>query len=135
MFDMGAVYGGYCSDQATTIFLGTPTKEQQDLITLAGEVYETTLKQIRPGMRACDIDAIAREKYAKSALVGVHLAHMVGHGVGLEFHDIPLIKPHVETVIVPGMTFTFEPAVRYPGVGAVRYEKVFHVTKDGLEML
>ena len=133
--DMGAVFGGYCSDQATTIFLGTPTKDQKSRMDIGLGVYDTTLARIRPGMRACDIDGMAREYYSRSELKGAHLPHLVGHGVGLEFHEIPLLKPNVETVVEPGMTFTFEPAVRWEGVGAVRFEEIFLMTEEGVEKL
>lgn len=133
--DMGAVFGGYCSDQATTVFLGTPTKDQKSLMDLAREVYASTLAKIRPGMRACDIDGLAREHYQRSDLEGAHLPHLVGHGVGLEFHEVPLLKPGVETIVEPGMTFTFEPAVRWEGVGAVRFEEIFLMTEEGVEKL
>lgn len=131
IMDMGAVYQGYCSDQATTTFAGSPPPEQKELFDLAKQVHEKTVNMIRPGMRAKEVDSFAREQYEKSRIKGAHLPHMVGHGVGLEFHDIPLILPGNEVVLQPNMVFTIEPAVRVPDLGAIRLEEVYRLTETG----
>ena len=133
--DMGAVYRGYCSDMATTVFVGTPSAEQAELLRVAQEVFDRAFRWVRPGMRACDVDAFVREQYERAGLPGAHVPHIVGHGVGLEFHELPLLKPGETLVLEPGMTFCFEPAVRVPSVGAVRLEEVVVLTEDGLARL
>lgn len=129
--DMGAIYKGYCSDQATTTFAGTPSGEQKELFDAARRINDETAKAVRPGIRANELDAFAREQYEKCGIKGAHLPHMVGHGVGLEFHEIPLIIPTSDVVLQPNMVFTVEPALRVPGVGAIRFEEVYRVTETG----
>ncbi len=59
----------------------------------------------------------------------------VGHGVGLELNELPLIGRGVDTVLVPGMTFSLEPKFVIPGEGIVGIENTFLVTEKGLKRL
>jgi len=56
---------------------------------------------------------------------------MVGHGMGLEFHEIPRIMPNSEDVLQPNMVFTIEPSIRVIGFGAMRFEEVYRLTETG----
>jgi Xaa-Pro aminopeptidase len=61
-----------------------------------------------------------------------HLPHMVGHGMGLEFHEIPRIMPNGDDILQSNMVFTIEPSIRVPGVGAIRFEEVYRLTENGV---
>ncbi len=130
--DMGAIYKGYCSDMATTTFAGKPSPAMKELFDKAAEIQQRTVDMIKPGVRANEVDAFAREQYANVGIKGAHLPHMVGHGVGLEFHEIPLLVPSQDVVIQQNMVFTVEPAVRVPELGAIRFEEVYRVTDEGV---
>ena len=66
---------------------------------------------------------------------GEHFNHGLGHGIGLQVHEGPAIRPLSETVLQPGMVFTIEPGVYLPGWGGVRIEDDVLVTPDGCEVL
>jgi Xaa-Pro aminopeptidase len=59
----------------------------------------------------------------------------VGHGLGLQVHEAPLLKPGSEVVLQPGMVVTVEPGIYLPGWGGVRIEDDVLVTEDGCAVL
>jgi Xaa-Pro aminopeptidase len=95
---------------------------------------ERALQAIRPGVAAQVVDAAARSAIAEAGY-GDYFGHGLGHGLGLEVHEAPAVRPHSETVLEPGMVFTVEPGVYLPGWGGVRIEDDVLVTPDGCEVL
>jgi len=95
-------------------------------------LHHDTVAVVKPGMKAGDVDAFARAQCEKSGgFKNAHLPHMVGHGMGLEFHEIPLIMPGSKVVLQPNMVFTIEPSIRAIGIGAMRFEEVYRLTDNG----
>src|SRR5437764_244389 len=76
---------------------------------------------IRPGVEARTVDAAARSVIAEAGY-GEHFGHGLGHGIGLEVHEGPAVRPNSDAVLRPGMVFTVERGVYLPGWGGVRIE-------------
>jgi Xaa-Pro aminopeptidase len=95
---------------------------------------EAAFAAIRPGVQAQAVDAAARGVIAEAGY-GDYFNHGLGHGIGLEVHEAPAIRPRSETVLQPGMIFTIEPGIYIPGWGGVRLEDDVLVTPDGCEVL
>jgi Xaa-Pro aminopeptidase len=129
----------------------TPTRKNKNERTLVAleEVYEAVLEAqeaainaIRPGVKAKDVDAAARAVLAgakvrsdpKLKLVD-HFTHGLGHGIGLEIHEAPRLRPNSEDVLEAGMVVTIEPGVYIPGWGGVRIEDDVLVTRGGCKVL
>jgi Xaa-Pro aminopeptidase len=95
---------------------------------------QEAIRAVRPGIAARDVDAAARSIIV-AAGYGDHFGHGLGHGIGLQVHEAPAIRPLSETMLEPGMVFTIEPGIYLPGWGGVRIEDDVLVTPDGCEVL
>jgi Xaa-Pro aminopeptidase len=95
---------------------------------------QRALRAIRAGVAAGDVDAEARAEITEAGF-GPYFTHSLGHGLGLQVHEAPLLKPGATVVMRPGMVVTVEPGVYLPGWGGVRIEDDVLVTPDGCEVL
>ncbi|HEY0752654.1 MAG TPA: Xaa-Pro peptidase family protein [Ktedonobacteraceae bacterium] len=135
--DMGARYKGYCADMTRTICLGEPSE------TRMVELYETVLlamKTCEAGLYA-NISGKAADALARNVLLahdlGDYYIHGTGHGIGLQIHEAPDLKPSSpEDMILPaGSVVTVEPGVYIPGWSGLRIENSGIVTENGFEVL
>ena len=85
-------------------------------------------------MRACDIDAIARQIITEAGY-GVNFTHRLGHGIGLDGHEDPYIASSNEEKITSGMSFTIEPGIYIEGQFGVRIEDNIVATDQGIKNL
>ncbi|MBN1641375.1 MAG: aminopeptidase P family protein [Anaerolineae bacterium] len=135
VIDFGALVDGYCSDITRTICLGHADDRYLETWQLVLEVQQRVEAQLRPGMRAREADAIARDRFAQAGC-GEAFGHGLGHGVGLAIHEEPFMGQFVEdTVLEPGMVFTVEPGLYFPGWGGVRIEDIVYLGEEGAEVL
>ena len=133
-FDFGAIYKGYHSDITRTVAVGDITDRQRfiyDSILGCNEHIEDYMKA---GMKACDVDKEARN-FLKERELDTYFNHALGHSVGLEIHESPVLAPRDASILQVGMTETVEPGVYIPGVGGVRIEDTVVIEKDGLSIL
>ncbi len=144
VLDFGGVYGGYCVDLTRTVALGQPDPEQQRVYDAVLAAQNAAIAAVKPGVRAGDIDAAARETLGRHKLAEA-FGHGTGHGLGVEIHEAPRIGPRrgatadapaaPDDAIEPGMVFTIEPGAYLPEWGGVRIEDDVLVTSDGVEVL
>jgi Xaa-Pro aminopeptidase len=62
-------------------------------------------------------------------------AKFVGHGIGIQINELPVLTPRSKELLAPDMVFALEPKFVIPGVGAVGVENSYLVTGSGLEKL
>lgn len=134
LIDMGVMVDGYCSDMTRTVFFGTPTPRFREIFDIVLEANRAVIDAIRPGMRCCDIDKVARDIIDRHGY-GAAFDHGLGHSVGLEIHEMPSFSKTCETVLEPGMVLTDEPGIYLPGEVGVRIEDLIVVTETGCEVL
>jgi Xaa-Pro aminopeptidase len=96
------------------------------------EILAGLIKLVRPGAKACDLDATGR---AKIAGLGGTYEHHTGHGLGASWHEEPRIVPYNTLELKPGMVLALEPGIYFEGQFGVRLESVMLVTDQGAEVL
>ncbi len=139
LIDAGLKFERYCSDRTRTICINdqmqSSTNQQfnsaklQRLYDIVRNAHDEAISQLRSGMKAFEIDAIARDIITRSGH-GEYFVHSTGHGVGLDIHELPVISSKSDVIIEDGMVFTIEPGIYLPGEFGVRIEDTV-VMKDG----
>lgn len=134
MFDLGTVVDGYLGDLTRTIHFGSASDEFRRIYEVVGEAQQLAEEAIRPGMTGREADAVARDHIA-AAGYGDRFGHSLGHSIGLDNHEMPVLSPYDATVLEPGMVVTVEPGIYLPGVAGVRTEDIVVIREDGCEIL
>ena len=137
LIDGGTSVQGYASDITRTVAFGTPSAEAVRVFETVREAQRRALKAARPGKKAGEIDAVARD-YITGQGYGPgykFFTHRLGHGIGLEGHEWPYLVKGSEVVLRPGMSFSDEPGIYQYGKFGVRLEDIMVITETGAEML
>lgn len=132
--DFGAVKDGYHSDETVTVSLGRPSDRGREIHAIVKEAHDRAIAAVRPGIRCRDLDEVARS-YIRQQGYEDCFGHGLGHGVGLDIHEKPVVSPRSDAVVAEGMVFTIEPGIYIPGFGGVRIEDTVAVTADGCMVL
>lgn len=131
-FDFGARVQGYCSDESVTLALGSVAPKLHEIYQTVYQAQQLALAAIRPGVSLKEIDAAART-HIEAQGYGDYFGHGLGHGVGIEVHEFPVVSPRSEDIAWEGMVFTVEPGIYVPDLGGVRLEDTVLVTAEGYE--
>ena len=132
LMDYGAGLGDYRSDMTRTVVVGEPSAKQREIYDVVRRAHETCAAAIRPGMKCRQIHELA-VKVISEAGYGDYFAHGLGHGVGIDIHELPRISRTTNDVYEPGMVCTVEPGIYLPGFGGVRLEDYGVITETGFE--
>jgi Xaa-Pro aminopeptidase len=137
LIDIGVNLDHYHSDMTRVVFFGRPLPELEKVYQIVKEAKEAALKICRPGVLIGDLDAAARKVISDKGY-GPLFTHRLGHGVGLEIHELPNVHgvgPYKDVPLQPGMTITIEPGIYLPDVGGVRLEDTIIITENGYKNL
>ncbi len=133
-FDFGAVYKGYHSDMTRTVVMGPASYRQKELYGIVLRAQKKGVDAVKRGLTGAELDAICRDSI-KANGYGEHFNHGLGHGVGLEIHELPIASPSSESILEENMIITVEPGVYLPGDIGLRIEDSVVVKADGCEVL
>ncbi|MCV6608318.1 MAG: aminopeptidase P family protein [Campylobacterales bacterium] len=144
LLDAGVKYKRYCSDRTRVLEFGSKnkfSKEQSFNVKKRQKIYdivlmaqEEAIKKAKPGMKAKDLDRIARDVIEKKGY-GKYFVHSLGHGVGIDIHEYPFINSRNEMILEENMVFSIEPGIYLPDDFGVRIEDVVYLTSKGAEIL
>ncbi len=132
--DSGCVVDGYCSDCTRTFAAGEPSEELRGLYAVCLEAQLAGVEAVGAGVGGREADAASRDVIG-SAGYGDFYGHGMGHGLGLEVHEAPSLRPESDDVLQPGNVVSVEPGIYLPQVGGVRIEDLMLVTENGTERL
>ena len=120
--DFGALVAGYHADETRTFLVGAqPQAWQQEIFDLVALAQKAGIAALVPGADVRDVDAAARTVISEAGL-GEHFGHGLGHGVGLDIHEVPFLGATSSGILSVGTPITVEPGVYLPGRGGVRIE-------------
>ena len=132
--DFGCVTGGYHSDMTRTICVGSPTTEMKKVYQVVFDAHQRASEAVENGAVAKKIDSVAR-KHIASKGYGKYFGHSLGHGVGLEIHELPRVAPKSNDKLVTGNVITIEPGIYLPKKFGIRIEDTLVVREKGYEVL
>jgi Xaa-Pro dipeptidase len=137
LVDTGCRLDGYHSDLTRTYMLEEPTREFSDAWRIEREAQQAVFEAARPGATCGSLDDAARCVLAEYGLGPDYtlpgLPHRAGHGLGLEIHEEPYLVRGNVTILEPGMCFSNEPMIVFPGRFGIRLEDHIHMTETGPE--
>ncbi len=134
LIDMGVIVDGYRSDITRTMYYGRPPRGFSRVLESVVNALDSALDVIAPGVEAWEPDKEARLILEREGLAR-HFIHGLGHGVGVDIHEEPYLRPGSKTVLEEGMVVTVEPGVYMAGSFGVRVEEMVLVTGRGRRLL
>ena len=128
------------SDMSRVFSIGKTTEEAYAAHQLCIDIQNEVINLAKPGAVCEDLYNTAIEMVKKAGyadkFMGIHQqARFIGHGVGLEINEMPVIAPRMKQELEPGMVFALEPKIVLPGVGPVGIENTWAVTAEGVDKL
>jgi Xaa-Pro dipeptidase len=139
VIDYGGGYNGYVTDETRTFVIGKLKAHLERAHQVARSIIEDMESSAKPGDLATDLYERAKAIAAEEGLDPYFMGHgegqvaFVGHGIGLEVNEWPIIGRGFRRPLEPGMVFAFEPKFVFPDEGAVGIETDYIVREDGLE--
>jgi Xaa-Pro aminopeptidase len=134
LIDWGACGRLYKSDLTRTVATRKISTKLEEVYAVVLKAQQQAIAAVRPGAAAQSIDAAARGIISEAGF-GPYFGHGLGHGIGLQVHEGPAVRPGSPTVLQPDMVFTVEPGIYLPDWGGVRIEDDVLVTPDGCRVL
>lgn len=140
MVDMAGNYTPYMTDMTRVFSVGRLADEAYRAHRVSLDIHERVMEMARPGTACADlyreaVDIAERAGLSDCFMGTQQQAKFIGHGVGLQINELPVLTPRSQEVLEPGMVFALEPKFVIPGTGAVGIENTLLVTDSGVENL
>ncbi len=134
VIDFGAKKDGYCSDMTRTVFVGEPTGRMLDAWNTMRLANEEAACAVRPGITGRAVHMVAEQVLAEGGFENC-MPHGLGHGVGLDIHENPVLNRRYARPLRVGNVITIEPGIYLPGQFGMRLEDMGVVTQSGFVKL
>ncbi len=132
--ELGAYADGYWTDLTRAYAVGPPSDRQRAIHDVVRRAQEAAIAALRPGLPAREVDAVAR-RIVDNAGYGAHFPHGLGHSIGLQWHEPPVLHPASDHIVTAGEVYTVEPGIYLDGWGGIRLEDVVAVDNAGSDVL
>ena len=139
--DYGVAVNGYIGDQFRTYVLGTLSDILEKAHECSRNIHQRLAQEARPGVSCSHLYKLALEMAAQSGFSDYFMGYgegqvpFIGHGIGLEIDEYPVISPRFDGILEEGMVFALEPMFVLPNEGVVGLEDDYVVTANGLSRL
>ena len=133
-FDVGCTYRGYRSDIGRVVAFGEASPRLRSLMEAITVGQARAFELMRPGVPARDVFNGAVEA-VRQAGIPHYKRHHVGHGIGVEYYDLPILNPGTEIPLEAGMVFEVETPYYELGFGGAFIEDTVLVGTDGIQLL
>ena len=139
--DYGVAINGYVGDQFRTYVIGDLSDPLKKAYACARDILSLLQEKARVGVSCAELYAAAEAKAAAEGLgdffmgYGEGQVRFIGHGIGLEIDEYPVISPHFDAVLEKDMVLALEPKFVFPEMGVVGLEDDYLVTSNGLKKL
>lgn len=139
--DIGINSGGYHVDIARTYVAGQADELQKERFNVVNEIMKTVLAAALPGIPAEELFLLAERKAEELGVIdyfqgwGDMKGHYIGHGVGLEIDDEPMLIRGNKEPLQEGMVVSIEPKLIIPEWGAVDLEDTVIIHEKEPEVL
>lgn len=136
LIDWGALVDGYRSDTTRTLWWGGSRASDSFVRHLEAveDAVNRALDILAPGVKAWEVDNAARTALRKAGLAK-YFIHGLGHGVGIDIHEAPYLRPGSQEELEPGMIVTIEPGIYLPGLYGIRIEDLVEITPSGFRVI
>lgn len=136
LVDFGALRDGYHSDCTRTFFTGEPTEKYREIYNIVLESQERVERTLKADFNSKAGDALARD-FIKEHGYGDNFGHSLGHGVGLDIHEMPTLsyRAKEKDSVALNSIVTIEPGIYLPDWGGIRIEDMVLVLEDRVEIL
>jgi Xaa-Pro dipeptidase len=124
VIDYGLKYKGYCTDITRTIYIGKPNRKDVQIYEKVLTVQEEAIRMSQANVKCSRVFDFVRKS------LGKNFTHSLGHGVGLQIHELPNISSFSKEKFAENMVFTIEPGIYIPGKLGIRIEDDVMI-KDG----
>lgn len=119
VIDFGARYKGYHADMTRTVFIRELPEKEKKMYGLLLKIQKELIRELKPEQKCSDTYQNCIRKLGKYSK---NFIHGLGHGVGLEIHELPSLKPMSNEAIEEEMVFTIEPGIYFKGRFGIRIE-------------
>ncbi|MGL5684062.1 MAG: M24 family metallopeptidase [Marinifilaceae bacterium] len=140
MVDMSGNYCAYMTDMTRVFSVGKLSEQAYRAHQVSIDMQNEMLSYAKPGTPCAEIynKALAhvRKEGLEHCFMGtIQQAKFVGHGVGLQINELPVLTPRSKELLEEHQVFAFEPKFVIAGIGAVGVENTFIVGQNGVEKL
>lgn len=132
--DFGCYYNHYVSDMTRTVHIGQVTDQEREIYDVVLRANQALIEKAKAGLSFADFDGIPRSVIAEAGY-GPHFTHSIGHGMGLDVHEIPYFGPASTGQLEVGMVVTDEPGIYLDNQYGLRIEDDLLITETGCEVL
>lgn len=143
LLDFGARINNYCSDITRTIIFGKTNNKQERMYRTVLEAQNRAIEFLNSAflihnsydksVKASSVDKVARSYIASKGYPSI--PHSLGHGVGIQIHELPKLSPNSKDILTNGMVFSIEPGIYIPDFGGIRIEDLILINNNKIQVL